>query len=161
MRMHDTAFLAALMSAAIPAKAQQTQHTPLPRPDSMPRVAVAAHDLSRGTVLSATDITWTTDSLTTRAVTRSARLATSVAPGWIVRRNIRAGERLDEPGVGRPDLVVSGDPVDVIYLDEGVSIKLRGTAIGSGAQGDAVYVKLDNRRRLRGVVTRTNTVRIL
>ena len=129
------------------------------------RIAIAAHDLPRGTILSAADISWTDDSATvatTRTLTRSKTGKESVvAPGWITRRPIRAGEPLIEPGVSRPDLVTSGDEVDVVYTDAGVSLKLRGIAIGNGAQGDHVYVKLDNRRRLRGVVESASTVRIL
>jgi flagella basal body P-ring formation protein FlgA len=138
--------------AAHPAKAQSIAD----------RIAVAAHDLVRGTVLSATDITWTADSVAPhRLIRNSAKKVSAVAPGWIVRRNIRAGEPLNEPSVSRPDLVSTGDLVDVVYHDDGVSIKLRGTAVGSGAKGDEIYVKLDNRRRLRGVVEGANTVRIL
>lgn len=157
MNMRDTAFLAALLYAAHPAKAQS------PRTQSIAdRVAVAAHDLPRGTVLSAADISWTTDSVAQRAPVRTnKRKVSPVSPGWVARRNIRAGEPLNEPAVARPDLVVTGDHVDVVYYEDGISIKLRGTAVGSGAQGDEIYVKLDNRRRLRGVVESVNTVRIL
>jgi flagellar basal body P-ring formation protein FlgA len=157
MNMRDTAFLAALLYAVHPAKAQSSRTQSI-----ADRVAVAAHDLPRGTVLSAADISWTTDSVAQRAPVRtSKRKVSPVAPGWVVRRNIRAGEPLNEPGVARPDLIATGDQVDVVYHDDGISIKLRGTAVGSGAQGDEIYVKLDNRRRLRGVVESVNTVRIL
>jgi flagella basal body P-ring formation protein FlgA len=159
MHMRDTAFLAALLYAVNPAKAQHATQA------VAHRIAIAAHDLPRGTVLSAADISWTDDSAavaTARSFTRSkAGKVSAVAPGWVTRRPIRAGEPLAEPGVSRPDLVTSGDEVDVVYDDDGVSIKLRGIAIGNGAQGDPVYVKLDNRRRLRGVVESASTVRIL
>lgn len=157
--MRDTAFLAALLYAVNPAKAQQTTQA------VAHRIAVASHDLPRGAVLSAADISWTDDTAAIasgRTFTRSKTgKVSAVAPGWVTRRPIRAGEPLAEPGVSRPDLVTSGDAVDVVYHDEGITIKLRGTAIGSGAQGDEVYVKLDNRRRLRGVVETANTIRIL
>lgn len=84
-----------------------------------------------------------------------------MAAGWVARRSIHTGEVLRAPAVTLPDLVSSGDPVDVIYSAPGISIRVRGTAIGSGSQGEQVYVKLDNRKRLRGVVAGASTVRVM
>jgi len=148
MQKHNAAFLAALMCVAHGARAQGTT----PRT----RVPVAARDLARGNVLSATDIVWADTSLSGAAAHVAA-----VTPGWIARRTIRAGEVLREPGVSRPDLVSTGNAVDVIYTVPGVTIRVRGTAIGDGAEGDEVFVKLDNRKRLRGVVAGVNTVRVM
>lgn len=119
------------------------------------RTPVAAREIARGTVLAAADITWS-DSVQTRAGGRD-----SVQAGWVARRSFRTGEVLEAPGVSPPDLVSSGDVVNVIYTAPGVAITLRGTAVGSGAKGDEVYVRLDNRRRLRGVVAAANTVRVM
>ncbi|MGI8510655.1 MAG: flagellar basal body P-ring formation chaperone FlgA [Gemmatimonadaceae bacterium] len=121
------------------------------------RVAIATHDLARGSVLSAADMKWTD----TTGVTASSSDTARITAGWIARRSIRTGEILREPGVSRPDLVSSGDAVEVVYSTPEVTISVRGTAIGSGRQGDPVYVKLDNRKRLRGVVTAANTVRVM
>lgn len=120
------------------------------------RVAIATRDLTRGNVLTETDMKWT-DTTGVASPSDTAR----ITAGWIVRRSIRAGEILREPGVSRPDMVSNGDAVDVIYSAPGISIKVRGTAIGSGAQGEQVYVRLDNRKRLRGVVAGVNTVRVM
>lgn len=109
------------------------------------RTPVAARDLARGTVLAAADIAW----------------SDSVQAGWVARRSFRTGEVLEAPGVTPPELVSSGDVVNVIYMAPGVAITVRGTAVGSGAKGDEVYVRLDNRRRLRGVVAAANTVRVM
>lgn len=119
------------------------------------RTPIAARDLARGTVLAAADIAWS-DSVQTRAAVRD-----SVQAGWVARRSFRTGEVLEAPGVTPPDLVSSGDVVNVIYMAPGVAITVRGTAVGSGAKGDEVYVRLDNRRRLRGVVAAANTVRVM
>lgn len=116
---------------------------------------VAAHEIPRGTVLSAADIAWS-DSVVAHVVTRD-----TVQAGWVARRSFRAGEVLEAPGVSPPDLVTSGNVVSVIYMAPGVAITVRGTAVGSGAKGDEVYVRLDNRRRLRGVVAGANTVRVM
>jgi flagella basal body P-ring formation protein FlgA len=119
------------------------------------RTPVAAREIARGTVLAAADITWS-DSVQTRAGVRD-----SVQAGWVARRSFRTGEVLEAPGVSPPNLVSSGDVVNVIYTAPGVALTLRGTAVGSGAKGDEVYVRLDNRRRLRGVVAAANTVRVM
>lgn len=155
MHMQDAAFLAALMGAAVtvPAAAR-SQSLSTGDGNATRRTPVAAHDIARGAVLGAGDIAW---SDTVRVV----RGALTVAPGWVARRPFRAGEPLSEPGVSRPDLVRTGDAVDVVYSAAGVTIRVRGTAIGNGADGDEVYVRLENRRRLRGVVAGANTVRVM
>lgn len=119
------------------------------------RTPVAAHEIARGTVLAAADIAWS-DSVQTRSGVRD-----SVEAGWVARRSFRTGEVLEAPGVSPPDLVSSGDVVNVIYTAPGIALTLHGTAVGSGAKGDEVYVRLDNRRRLRGVVAAANTVRVM
>jgi flagellar basal body P-ring formation protein FlgA len=149
MQKHNAAFLAALMCLVHTARAQASS--------GRDKVPVAARDLARGAVLSSSDIKWADTTLTDGTVPEAAK----VAPGWVARRIIRAGEILQEPGVAQPDLVSAGDAVDVVYSTPGVAIKVRGTAIGRGAKGDEVYVRLDNRRRLRGIIAGPNTVRVM
>jgi flagella basal body P-ring formation protein FlgA len=130
--------------------------------------ATATRDLPRGTVLAVDDIQWMVDTgeIGSSAKTPAAMAVpaphdtTVVTAGWITRRPFRAGDVLDEPGVSRADVVTTGDVVDVIYRNDRVSIRLTGTVIGNGAPGDRVYVKLQNRKRLRGVVTGPHTVRV-
>lgn len=150
MQKHNAAFLAALMCVVHSARAQSANRSTI-------KIPVATRDLMRGTVLSSSDITWSDTTLSDGSTPEAA----NVAPGWVARRVIRAGEILREPGVQKPDMVTAGDAVDVIYSMPGVSIKVRGTAIGRGAKGDEVYVKLDNRRRLHGIVAGPNTVRVM
>lgn len=119
------------------------------------RTPVAAHEIARGAVLAAAAIAWS-DSVQARSGARD-----SVEAGWVARRTFRTGEVLEAPGVSPPDLVSSGDVVNVIYTAPGIALTLHGTAVGSGAKGDEVYVRLDNRRRLRGVVAAANTVRVM
>lgn len=118
---------------------------------------IAARDLMRGAILSSGDIKWADTTLTDGTIPEAA----SVAPGWVARRVIRAGEILQEPGVAKPDLIIAGDAVDVIYSTQGVAVSVRGTAIGRGGKGDEVYIRLDNRRRLRGIIAGPNTVRVM
>lgn len=118
---------------------------------------IAARDLIRGAILSSGDIKWADTTLSDGTIPTPA----NVVPGWVARRMIRAGEILQEPGVAQPDLISAGDAVDVIYSTPGVVISVRGTAIGRGSKGDEVYVRLDNRRRLRGIIAGPNTVRVM
>lgn len=150
MQKHNAAFLAAVMCVVHSARAQGANR-------GTARIPVAARDLVRGTILSQADINWSDTTLTDGSTPDAA----PVAAGWVARRVIHAGEILREPGVAKPDLVNAGDPVDVIYWTPGVTIRVRATAIGRGRMGDEVYVKLDNRRRLHGVISGPNTVRVM
>ena len=149
MQIHNAAFLAALMCCVHGARAQSS--------GGRNKVPIAARDLMRGAILSSGDIKWADTTLTDGTIPEAA----SVAPGWVARRVIRAGEILQEPGVAKPDLIIAGDAVDVIYSTQGVAVSVRGTAIGRGGKGDEVYVRLDNRRRLRGIIAGPNTVRVM
>ena len=151
MQKQNVAFLAALMCFVHSARAQS------PGRDTN-KIPVAARDITRGAVLSSSDIKWTDTTLTDGSTPTAA---VDVAPGWVARRVIRAGEILQEPGVTKPDLVNAGDAVEVIYSTPGVAIRVRGTAVGRGSKGDEVYVRLDNRRRLRGIIAGPNTVRVM
>lgn len=150
MHKHNAAFLVAIMCVVQTARAQGTNR-------GAGRIPVAARDLARGTILSSSDIKWSDTTLTDGSIPEAA----PVTPGWVARRVIRAGEILREPGVAMPDLVSAGDAVDVIYSTPGVTIRVRGTAIGRGSKGDEVYVKLNNRRRLHGIIAGPNTVRVM
>jgi flagella basal body P-ring formation protein FlgA len=150
MQKHNVALLLALVCVASSARAQSAGR-------GNNGIPVASHDLLRGTVLSSSDITWSDTTLTDGSIPDAA----PVAPGWVARRVIHAGEILREPSVAMPDLVRAGDAVEVIYSTPGVAIKVRGTAIGRGSKGEEVYVRLDNRRRLRGIITGPNTVRVM
>ena len=121
------------------------------------RSAVAAHALARGVVLTDADIQWSDSARTLKNSDTSA----TVAAGWVARRAIQTGEALRAPAVSRPDMVASGDPVDVVYQSDDITLRMKGTAVGNGAAGERIYVRLDNRRRLRAVVTGPNTVKVV
>jgi flagella basal body P-ring formation protein FlgA len=111
-------------------------------------------------MLSASDINWiSADSA--RAMTRSTDITSEVAPGWVARRPIHTGDILRPPSVSKPDLVTTGETVDVVYADTGIKLTLKGTAIGDGKKGDEVYVRLETRKRLRAIVIDDHTVRIV
>jgi flagellar basal body P-ring formation protein FlgA len=118
------------------------------------RVALAARALARGTVITTDDIVYK-DS-TVRAAGDSSR----VAPGWVTRRMIAAGELLRAPAVEPPNVVLANQTVDVEWKDENIVLSLRGIATKSGATGDRVAVRMESGRRLEGIVVAPGRVRI-
>jgi flagella basal body P-ring formation protein FlgA len=147
------------MPSSLHGQQRMSNNTSSNVPSSAFRNAIAARPIARGTVLTAADIQWN-DSATSPA-TRRADTTARVSEGWVARRAIRAGEPLTPPAVSRAEMVASGDAVNVLYRDDVVTLKMKGTAIGNGAEGDKIYVRLDNRRRFRAVVTGPNAVTIV
>lgn len=105
---------------------------------------VAARDLARGVVLGTDDIAFTG--------TRPANASGNERVGWVTRRVIAAGEALRQPAVAPPELVRSGETVDVVWSDGSIEVRARGQATRSGGMGDRISVRIDQRRRLEGMV---------
>lgn len=141
------ALAAALLFAARAAGAQQSQ---LP----LRHVAIATHALVRGAALTAGDITYR-DS-TVRGPADTSR----VAPGWVTRRTIAAGEILRAPAVEPPAAVSANQPVEVEFDDENVRLTLRGIVSRTAPIGDRVTVRIESGRRVEGVVIAPGRVRI-
>lgn len=78
--------------------------------------------------------------------------------GWVARRRIQAGELLTPPGVQPPLLVVSGQPVHLVWKSESLTISLQGTAVGSASLGETVFVRTNEGHRMSGTVTGAATV---
>jgi len=110
---------------------------------------VAARTIARGTVLTAQDISHPA------AVEQPS---SEVAPGWIARRRIAEGEALRAPAVAPPRMVESGQTVRVTYAAGGVELSMRGTALGSAAEGERVLVRIDARRRVEGTAVGAGVV---
>ena len=113
--------------------------------EAVPQVAVAARDLPRGIALAPEDIGWAPAPSAVRTSGAEAEV------GWMTKRVIRAGEPLRAPAVAPPDVVAAGQPVQVVWSDGVVRVRVRGTAVGSAALGERVLVKIDPRRRLEGI----------
>ncbi len=111
-------------------------------------VAVAARPIARGAALTAGDITV----MRVAQRGRLARRATPVAPGWVARRIIRAGEVLRTPAVAPAPLVAAGQAVQYTYQQDGLELTLDGLAPVAGSLGDTIPVRLGARRRVTGVV---------
>lgn len=118
------------------------------------RVAVAAHVLARGTVLTADDITYRDSTL------RASVDTNDVAPGWVTRRTINAGEVLRSPAVEPPQLVSANEPVEVEWRDGNVSLTVRGVAARSASFGERIPVRTELGRRIEGTVVAPGRVRI-
>ena len=110
---------------------------------------MATRPLPRGTVLAADDMA------------PAAPNASGAAPvGWTTKRMIAAGEPLRAPAVAPPDAIRSGQPVDVVYSDGAIRLRLKGTALNAAPVGARVAVRIDARRRLEGVAVGPSTVQL-
>jgi flagella basal body P-ring formation protein FlgA len=78
----------------------------------------------------------------------------------MTRRLIAAGEPLRAPAVAPPQLVKSGDLVEVSYQADGVSITMRGRASRSAALGERITVRMDNQRKLDATVVAAGRLRV-
>lgn len=82
--------------------------------------------------------------------------------GAVTRRAVAAGDVLRSPTIAMPDMVASGDRVRVTFQHGGVRVSATGTAVGRGALGETISVRLDTgRRRIRAVVVGAGAVQIL
>lgn len=136
---HRLALFAACLVAAAPARAQEGATAATDTTS-----VVAARDIPRGVALESADI--------------SAPAGEAGPVGWIARRVIHAGEALRQPAVAPPPLIRRGSTVEYLVERAGIQLALRGTALTAGALGDTLFVRLDARRRVRGVVTGPGTV---
>jgi flagella basal body P-ring formation protein FlgA len=119
---------------------------------------VASRSLPRGHTLVAEDMTAGAAAV---ARTRDASRETRVAPvGWVTKRVLAAGEPLRAPAVAPPEAVRAGQPVDVLWTDGAIQLRLKGTAMHAAALGARVTVRIDARRRLEGVAVSPTAVRL-
>jgi flagella basal body P-ring formation protein FlgA len=80
--------------------------------------------------------------------------------GWVTQRPVEVGDLLSPPAVKPPLMVVSGRPVTLHWSQGKVELSLRGTAVGSAALGERVFVRTDAGTRLDGWVEGPGRVRI-
>lgn len=118
------------------------------------RVAVAAHAIARGAVLSVDDIEYRDTTL--RVVTDTSE----IVPGWVTRRMINTGEVLREPAVEPPQVVTANEPVLVEWIDGNVSLTINGIAARSASLGDRIPVRTELGKRIEGTVVAPGRVRI-
>ena len=119
----------------------------------------STRSLSRGDTLLESDIEMRDTTVSDR---RYGALQDSdrARAGWIARRAIAAGELLRTPSVAPLPAVTSGTTVSVIYQDGPVRLVMTGIATNSAPIGAPVSVRIDHTRRLEGVASAPNTVRL-
>jgi flagella basal body P-ring formation protein FlgA len=127
------------------------------RAGTLDTLTVAARRLPANATLAAEDIR------------REARLrwgppaaATAVpGEGWVTRRPLAPGDPLTEATVLPPQMVKAGDAVHLEWRRAGIVVALEGVALGSGALGQTVRVRLAERGGQRsGRVVGPGAVRI-
>jgi flagellar basal body P-ring formation protein FlgA len=118
------------------------------------RVAVATHAIPRGSVLAAGDVDYRDSTLSVGADTNR------VAPGWVTRRMIAAGEVLRAPAVEPPTAVSANQQVAVEWADQNVRLSMRGIATRNAPVGSRVSVRMESGRRVDAMVVGAGRVRI-
>ncbi|MDX1705779.1 flagellar basal body P-ring formation chaperone FlgA [Pseudidiomarina sp.] len=112
---------------------------------------VAARDLMQGEKLQQADVSVQRGQLSD--LPRHAMLASEPLRGQQLRRNLSAGTPLQGTLLEKPRLVSFGDPVTITAAGNGFSIQRTGKSLDTGAAGDIIRVKVDNRLVLRVEVT--------
>lgn len=81
--------------------------------------------------------------------------------GMVAKRTLLPGNAIRMTDISLPDLVTAGSQVTLVYRETGLFITGLGTALRSGAMGDAVTARnLDSGVVVSGVVEADGTVRI-
>ncbi len=154
-RLSVSLVLSALAALLAPVVVQlDAQLAPATNPPAASRVAFAAHAIARGTALTADDIIYRDTTL------RVSLDRTVIAPGWVTRRTIAAGEVLRAPAVEAPAAVSANEAVELEYTDQNVRLVIRGTATRRGSMGERVSVRTELGRRMEGTVIAPGRVRI-
>jgi flagella basal body P-ring formation protein FlgA len=122
------------------------------------RVPVAARDIARGTLLARDDVV--VEEYADWGQPRE-RPAVAEIIGWRVNRRIRAGEVLQSPAIRPEDAVSSGSVIELVWEGRSVSVSVDGVAIGSGAVGDTIQVRVHDNRRVRAVIDAPGRARVI
>ena len=127
------------------------------RAGTLDTMAVAAHPLAMGAVLSDSDI-----ALTTRVRWGPPEAGGSrPAAGWLLHWPVAAGSPLDPPVATAPPLVAAGARVRLFYANRTVTLALEGVALQDGRLGQRILVRPDGgARSLWGTVDGPGVVRL-
>ena len=101
-------------------------------------VAVPAHDISRGAVLTESDLAYA--SIPALRANDSIVKAIADAAGMEVRRALRAGEFIRTSDLKRPTVVAKGSSVTMTFESEGLLLTSVGRAMADGGQGEIISV---------------------
>ncbi|MFZ5746637.1 MAG: flagellar basal body P-ring formation chaperone FlgA [Pseudomonadota bacterium] len=155
--MRRLAILAgAVLFVALPHQAAAQTATPTAARDV--DVAVLAHPVAKGDILSEGDFTQDKRSL---GMARGAMAAVDVA-GMEATRNLNAGAIVRRSDVAEPQLVRRGEPVTIRVVSGNLVIATSGRALAGGGKGDIVrVVATSTNRTLDAVVDGSGSVRIM
>ncbi|WP_176256838.1 flagellar basal body P-ring formation chaperone FlgA [Derxia lacustris] len=121
-------------------------------------VVVAARDIAAGTPLAQADLAIEERELArlgTAAVTDAASLA-----GRSLTRAFAAGQPLLSSALKRDPVMAPGDPVQVLLVGAGFSIRADGVALDLAEAGQTVRIRLDNGQRVQGIARAGHTVEL-
>lgn len=122
-------------------------------------IPVPARNISRGDTVGPGDISM--QRLPRRDLRAGVVHTKEEVVGQAARRSLRAGEPIRGDSLMEPVLVSRNDSVTIVYRAGGLTLTVRGRAIGSGARGDVVSVmNSQSNRTLEAEVTRPGVVTV-
>jgi flagella basal body P-ring formation protein FlgA len=128
-------------------------------PDNQVELAVPAHDIARGAVITEGDLT--VKSVPVLRMNDSLIRDASDAVGREAKRALRTGEILRGSDLKRPTLVAKGASVTMVFDMPGISLTAVGRALAEGGEGDSIAVlNPTSYRQVVAVITAPGTVRV-
>jgi flagella basal body P-ring formation protein FlgA len=101
-------------------------------------VTVTAHDVARGDVLTADDLT--TKTIPALRAGSSIVRTPADAVGKEARRALRAGELIRDSDLKHPTVVAKGATVTMVFETTGIQLTATGKALAEGGVGDSITV---------------------
>jgi len=122
-------------------------------------VLVASHDMARGDVLTAADLTLRT--MPRAEIPANSFSDNSHALGMEVRRGLREGQAIRATDIDEPLLVKRSSAVSLVFTSGALTLTARGQALRDGSRGEVVTVmNQQSKRVLEGTVTGPGEVTI-
>ena len=101
-------------------------------------IVVVARSITRGEILRESDILL--ERRPRASMTADAVASLGAVVGQAARRSLRAGQTLRPADLMKPDLVARNDAVTIVFEVPGITLTVRGKALGPGAEGETVSV---------------------
>jgi len=125
----------------------------------MERVVVTTRPITRGEPLTAEDLALEPRDL--GELQRGFLRTPAQVVGKIARRPLREGEVVLPNAIAAPRLVRRGQKVTIVARGQAVEVRMNGTALADGAEGDQIPVRnMRSRRVVEGRVTAQGIVRV-
>lgn len=118
----------------------------------MREIAVPIGDLDRGEAIQAKDLVL----IKRPAAQVGADIVRPIGDlvGMVPRRALKAGEPIRSGDLAKPILVEKSALVTVTYSSRGLTLAMRGRAIGSGSMGDVIKVQnMQSKKVIEGIVS--------